>query len=200
MPVKRSKKLAIIQRRQRVADLYLQGLTQTTIAEHLGTCQSIVCDDLKAIRAQWQESSVRDFDTAREVELRRIDRIQAEASEAWEKSKQPEQAATVSGEGSVNQKVRKSVKNRHGDPRFLDIMLKCVASRRAILGLDAPMEIAPVLPDGQDAAQVVVAQLSVTELRVLKRLKEKAAPIVDGEVIPNGEVIDAADAACLVQD
>jgi len=183
VPVKRNKQLAIIQRRQQVAQLYLQGWTQVRIAEHLGVAQPTICEDLKRLAAEWKESSLRDLDLARDIELKRVDSIQAEASEAWQKSKKPAQSAVVTGEGRADQKVRKTMKNQHGDPRYLDIMLKCVASRRAVLGLDAPTQLAPVLPADHDHATVVVAQLSVTELRVLKRLKERSAPAASLEVI-----------------
>ena len=33
------------------------------------------------------------------------------------------------------------VKNQIGDPRFLDQVHKCIASRRALLGLDGPLRI-----------------------------------------------------------
>ena len=66
MPVARSKKLAIVERRKKVADLYIQGWTQSEIAQHLGYTQGTMCADLQWIRKEWRESMVRDFDLARD--------------------------------------------------------------------------------------------------------------------------------------
>jgi hypothetical protein len=69
-----------------------------------------------------------------------------------------------------------------GDPRFLDQISKCIASRRALLGIDAPTKIAPTSPDGQEPYHShVMAQLM--------RLAEQSSigPIViDGEFIEHG--------------
>ena len=138
MPVKKSKKIAIAKRREKVADLYLQGWTQCQIAEQVDVKQSTVSDDLKKIQTAWRASSVRDFDQARELELRKIDRIEREAWAAWERSQKPAQTSTTSDE-THQRKTRRQMRNQYGDPRFLEQVNKCIASRRAILGLDAPV-------------------------------------------------------------
>jgi hypothetical protein len=138
MPVRKSKNVAINKRREQVADLYLQGKTQMEISEVVGVGQPTVSSDLKRIQAQWRESSVRDFDLARELELRKIDRIEREAWAAWERSKKPAQSATTSDEPN-QRRTRRHVKNQYGDPRFLEQVHKCVSARRALLGLDAPV-------------------------------------------------------------
>jgi len=141
MPVKRSKKLAIVQRRQQVADLYLQGHTQTSIAERLGIKQPLVCTDLKAIQDEWRTSAVRDFDMTREMELQKLNRIERESWAAWDRSQKPSQSADIEGEGTVPS--RKRIKNQYGDPRFLAQINQCIVSRRALLGLDfsqSPLE------------------------------------------------------------
>jgi hypothetical protein len=124
-----------LQRRERVADLYLKGWTQVAIARECGISQPTICDDLAKIRELWRKSSIRDFDGAREIELQKIDRIEREAWAAWERSQQPTQSAVVTGE-DMSKRTRKSVQQKYGDPRFLDIVHKCIAQRRAMLGLD----------------------------------------------------------------
>ena len=136
MPVNRAQRLAIQQRRQQVAELYLRCWTQEAIGAQLGIAQPTVCVDLRKIREHWRASSVRDFDEARTIELQKIDRVEREAWAAWERSQKPAQSAVVS-EDTGRQRTRKSVKHQHGDPRFLDQINKCIAQRRALLGLDA---------------------------------------------------------------
>jgi len=148
MPTKPNKKIERARRRQQVAEFYVQGWTQQQIAAHLDICQTTVCFDLKALRKEWRESSIRDFDTRREVELKKLERVEREAWAAWERSQKPLQSAVVNGEDGTA-RARKTVKNQHGDPRFLDQVQRCIAQRRALLGLDAPTLVAPVRPDGR---------------------------------------------------
>ncbi len=114
MPVARSKKLAIVERRKNVADLYIQGWTQTEIAQHLGYTQGTMCADLQWIRKEWRESMVRDFDLAREIELKKLDRIEREAWAAWERSQQPAQSAHINDETS-HRKTRRHIRNQYGE-------------------------------------------------------------------------------------
>ena len=137
MPVARIKKVELNKRRERVADLYLHGKTQIEISEIVGVKQPTISQDLKKIQKQWRESAVRDFDLAREMEIQKIDRVEREAWAAWERSKLPSQAATTT-DGEHDRKTRRHVKNQCGDPRFLEQVNKCTASRRALLSLDAP--------------------------------------------------------------
>lgn len=132
--------IMIDQRRQQCADLYVQGWTQAQIAEELNVVQSTVSSDLQALRTQWRESGIRDFDLSRAIELEKLDRIEREAWDAWERSKRPAQSAVVSGDAG-NQQTRRSTKSQIGDPRFLDLINKCIAQRRALLGLDTPLQL-----------------------------------------------------------
>jgi len=148
MSVKPVRKLAIVQRRQRVAELFLQGWNQDAIGRELSISQPQVAGDLKKVNESWRESAIRDFDEARNQELARIQRLEREAWAAWERSQQPSQSATVNGEAG-SQTARRTVKHQHGDARFLDIVLRCIEARRQLLGLDAPAKIAPTTPDGR---------------------------------------------------
>src|SRR4051812_17839279 len=111
MIVPPGKKLAMLERRKQVAELYVQSYTQMEIAERVGVKQPTVCQDLQWVRKQWRESAVRDFDSARELELLKCDRIERESWEAWDRSKKPLQSAVVSGEAGGKERTRKSVKH-----------------------------------------------------------------------------------------
>ncbi|MGE4105519.1 MAG: hypothetical protein AB7E74_26435 [Pirellulales bacterium] len=174
MPLKRNKKLAVVQRRLRVGDLYLQNFSQTAIAEELGVAQSTISEDLRAIEREWRESTIRDFELSRRIELRKLERIEREAWLGWDRSQKPAQSADIPGDGV--QPSRKRVRNQYGDPRFLDQIHKCIAGRRALLGLDAPTKIAPTTPDGQslyhDPLLLELDQLSEADLKVLEAALE----------------------------
>lgn len=145
MSASKNQRFVIAQRRLQVSELYLQGWSQTAIAGHLNVTQSTVSADIRIVQDQWRTSGIRNFDLIREVELRKLDRLEREAWAAWERSQKPVQSAVVTGDGS-GANTRKSLKNQVGDPRFLDQVNKCIAQRRTLLGLDAPLQVADVTP------------------------------------------------------
>jgi hypothetical protein len=142
MAASRHRRLQVLERRVKVADLYIKGWSQAMIAKECNISQPTICDDLAKIRADWRDSAIRDFDMLRERELQRIDRVEREAWSAWERSQQPVQSAVVTGE-DITKRTKKSVIQKYGDPRFLDVVHRCIAQRRAMLGLDVVIVDAP---------------------------------------------------------
>lgn len=179
MPVSRSHKLAIVQRRQQVADLYLQAWTQMAIADHLGCAQTTVSADLIQIRRDWRESAVRDFDEAREVELQKIDRVEREAWAAWARSQQPAQSAQINDE-TPQRKTRRHVRNQYGDPRFLEQVNKCIGMRCTLLGLGTIRG-----EDGSDGFTFDERRDRIFALAVALRDRQGVAPA--GEGLGGGE-------------
>jgi hypothetical protein len=141
------RKLEVFKRRADVAALSLQGWSQQAIAEKLRVTQGTVNGDLKKVRTSWRESAIRDFDATRDLELERLNMIEREAWAAWERSQRPSQSADIRDD-QPNTPSRKRIKNQHGDPRFLEIAIRCNEARRKLLGIDAPTKIAPTSPDG----------------------------------------------------
>jgi hypothetical protein len=178
-------KLEVTKRRREVASLYLQGWPQADIAEKLQMSQSTVCLDLRRIHNTWKESGLMDFHTRQVVELQKLDRLEREAWAAWERSQKPSQQARVKG-GRSEQDAERVVKNQIGDPRFLDQVHKCIASRRALLGLDGPVKIEARSP------MVLEPVLSIEERRqrligILERASKEAAKREAAEQHQKGE-------------
>jgi hypothetical protein len=148
MSVTPARKLAIAQRRQQVAKLYLQGKGQGEIAHELNLTQATISRDLEHVSTAWRESSIRDFDAQRDLEIARLNQIEKEAWAAWERSQQPAQTAVVSG-AAGSQTAKRTLRHQCGNPRFLELALRCNEERRKLLGLDAPLKIAPTTPDGR---------------------------------------------------
>ena len=109
----------LIRDRRRIADLYLRGWLQVDIAAEVGLSQSTVCQDLKALHKQWVASALVDIDIAKSKELAKIDVLERENWDAWQRS----------CEGA---------KTKTGNPRFLQGIERCIERRCKILGLDAP--------------------------------------------------------------
>jgi hypothetical protein len=179
MRVSGGKKLGIVQRRQKIADLYVQGWTQMQIAAHLDIGQTTVSHDLIEVRTEWRKSAIRDFDEARTLELQKIDRIEREAWAAWERSQKPAQSAHISDDPNHRQ-TKRHVRNQYGDPRFLELVNRCIAGRCALLGLAK----SPVETDGDgftfnERRDRIVAV--VTALRERSGAAATGAGLVDPE-------------------
>ena len=127
-------------RRTRVAELYLKGWTQTKIAQHIGFSIATVSLDLKRIRKEWRETYKEDFAKRQARELAKIDRLEREYWEAWERSIGINETRTVkNGKDGTEETVKQQ--DLVGDPRFLDGIAKCIDRRCKILGIDAPTKI-----------------------------------------------------------
>jgi len=114
--------------------------------------------DLKAIRTQWLKAAIRDFDQARAEELAKIDLVEVEAWAAWARSQEEKEIASqeeqhdpivwedAKGKPQITYKIKKRIRMRKegqaGAPAFLEVVLKCIAKRCEILGLDAPKRFA----------------------------------------------------------
>jgi hypothetical protein len=176
------KRLQIAERRSQVARLYLQGRVQSEIASELGLAQATVCKDLKRIRTAWRESAIRDFEAQKELELLRLGEIEREAWKAWQRSQQPAQSAVVDGVAG-GQRSRRTVKHQYGDPRFLELALRCNEERRKLFGLDAPTKIAPTTPDGRP---LTIEQRKTHILAILKEQFGAHAIAIHMEVSGDG--------------
>jgi transposase len=196
MAVTRARKTEIAQRRKNVAELYVQGWTQMQIADKLQIGQATVCYDLQKLQKEWRESRIRDFDAARELEIQKLDRVEREAWAAWENSKRPSQSAEFKDD-ATNTPTKKRVKNQNGDPRFLVVVHQCIASRRALLGLDS----LPALPKeetegGQKSSERLVSL--ITTLRQREREEADRTIVIDqqpGSVCDDGERRQVEDGA-----
>src|SRR5262249_44621131 len=63
-------------RRQQVAHLYFQGNLQSQMAAELGVTQATISLDLKALRMEWVQAALMDFNAAKARELAHIDTLE----------------------------------------------------------------------------------------------------------------------------
>ena len=162
----------IEQRRQQVAERYLKGAAQATIARELSVSKATVSADLKAVRREWRDSRIRDFDEAVTVELEKLVLLEREAWTGWERSQESVETVSVHQRGA-DKHIEKTVRQQTGDPRYLEQIQRSIVARRALLGLDAPTRIAPTSPDGEESYHIHA-------MRELLRLTEQtpAAPVI----------------------
>jgi predicted transcriptional regulator len=166
-----NEKLDLETRRRKAADMYLQGWSQEAIAQVLDVAQSSVSRYLDDARAEAREAAAVDFDELRSRELQKVALVEREAWSAWERSQTPVASAVLT-DGGKGTTSRRGLKHQHGDPRFLDLVNKCIAQRCLLLGLQP----APAASGGQ-ADGLIPYELrrerfitAVAQLRHLDRL------------------------------
>lgn len=152
-----SQKVKTANRRAEIAEMYLAGKYQSEIAAHFGVNQSSISRHIKAIQQEWLNRAVSSFDVMRSRELARIDQLEREYWEAWERSCQSlETTAVVKGrmnEGKmIGDEATKTIKTQAGDPRFLAGIQWCIEQRLKIFGGYAVVKhevesINPRIPD-----------------------------------------------------
>lgn len=151
---KKNGQYRLLDRRERVAALYLQGKSQQAIARLVGVSQATVSGDLAAVRKDWLASTLRDFDLKQAEELAKLDRLELVAWEAWERSCRDVQIRRSRAELPSPQKrgrgqprpaprtvVEETRKGQAGDPRFLERVAWCVETRLKLLGLLKPGQV-----------------------------------------------------------
>jgi hypothetical protein len=120
----RAETMRVEQRRAKVAALALRGLRPSEIATALGNDDAAgrvkVSQDLKAIRAEWAASAVRDFDAAKGKLLEELAMLRRELWVAWERSKQG-----------------RAGKQRDPDPRYAAALLHTMEVEADLLGFHA---------------------------------------------------------------
>ena len=99
------------------------------------------------LRNRWLDERRENFNEWIQRELNTLDKIEAEAWDAWEDSKKP-LLKTVKSELNNS----KSATTQSGNPKFLEIITANLARRAKLLGYDAPSRTdvtsggAPVIP------------------------------------------------------
>jgi hypothetical protein len=172
-----AEELAIESRRTQVAGLFLRGVKrQAELAERVGVDRSTVSRDLKVLNARWKEAGVRDLDAAKGQELERIDQLEAEYWDAWERSKKAHETTTTEQTTSADgERLKAGIRKEEqcGDPRYLAGIQWCVDKRCEILGLKAPHKVAPTTPDGKEPYRVTVEDLVQARARTEEWRRER---------------------------
>ena len=144
-------RLRVLERRKRVAELYMRGHSQWEIARRVDCTQSTVSLDLVEIRKMWIESAAMDFHARQAQELAKIDRLEIIAEKAWRRSCQDAEirySGKTTGRTTNNgtplpdlEKEYVTVKGQAGDPRFLERIAWCIEERTKILGILAALKV-----------------------------------------------------------
>lgn len=163
--------------------------TLAALAQEFGVSTTCIHKDMKRIREQWKEQTVRDFDGAQAVELRKLHALEAKYWAAWEESRAPKRTTKKLKTGEMEE----TTEYGPGNPRFLDGVLECVRSRCKLLGLDEADMIERARQRAAQQAQTNI-QINIASITVVDAL----AMAERGEAIPQ-EVLAKMAPADLVQ-
>ena len=140
----------ILLRRVHVSELYMQGQTMAEIPGQVGVSVAMVYKDVCWAREQWRTRAADAIEKHKERELAKIDAVEVEAWKGWQRTigyyvTTTVKSTTVKTGASDGDMVElpgleetKKKEKLAGDPRFLDIIHRCICKRCDILGLDAP--------------------------------------------------------------
>ena len=156
-PAQVRKSFEMKHRRNEIALLYLQGHTQTAIANQLGLTKQMVNRDIKALRDEYNEQSNLSTSEYQAAEIKRLEALEFEALRAWNESRgqkvvikrrlprtnkagfptQDEQPY-VQDDGHV---YEQTVSESPGDPRFISELRSIIERRCRLLGLDTQQQV-----------------------------------------------------------
>ena len=169
------------------ADLFVKGYTYRQIAEILNThnekngltykltYKTIFCD-INQVLVEWKKERFETVDNYIHLELKKLDKIEVELWEAWEKSKSGKRKTKIIGgdikNGSISGGVldNRMLEDTNGNPKYLDLLLKVQERRAKLLGYNAPVR-----------------------LELDNRIEEeKLGPAYDASLIPDNILLDIA--------
>lgn len=91
---------------------------------------------------EWQASKNDMIADHKAIELEKINRLEMEYWEGWERSKLPyentSETKVKEGKGAKVTQIKTDKRAMHGDPRFLEGIHRCVEMRNKLLGIEVP--------------------------------------------------------------
>ena len=146
--------------RDQVSALVLKGMTTRQIAEKVGISQRTVVRDIQHLQAQWREKALEAIDQVKARELASLDIMEAEAWDAYNRSKQDYTKKVVEDKPTgKGRSARIETGSQHGDPRLFNVILSIKERRAKLLGMDAPTKIAGTNPEGTEERPLAVVAM-----------------------------------------
>lgn len=146
------------------SNLFLRGYTYREISERLNEenarrgvgytiTKQMVYWDMQQLLIEWKRERMENIDDYVTQELRKLDKMEVELWEAWERSK----TGKLREKNRQNANLRKELEDGDnpeyygyeettteasaGNPRFLDLLLNVQQRRAKMLGFDAPIKV-----------------------------------------------------------
>jgi hypothetical protein len=132
-----------------IAYLYFRKHTQFEISQKLSTTENTISQQmvsyyLRKLQRQWLKESALDFNKAKSRELARINALEMEYWQAWQRSQADVEVSKKKerpeAEANAIIELEKITTGQVGDPRFLQGIERCIEMRSKILGFFAPVK------------------------------------------------------------
>lgn len=149
----RPNKYARARDRLRMARLLYAGKKPSEIAAILNMSTADTKAILTEIDLEWREESKELVKAARNIVLEELLDLLAEYREAWEKSKEARKtSSTKLSDGSTGKKreISNRTEERLGNPAYLQGVERVLKQLSELMGLNAPVKVAPTNPDGTE--------------------------------------------------
>jgi len=140
----------------KICEMYLKGRTFGEIGAALDVSRECISRTVRYMRRVWILKADREIDRLFAEQLQRIDLVESEAWESWEKSKAARRSASVkkNSAGKIEEK-RLTKEQSDGDPKFLAVILDCIHRRSRLLSLEKRNERGEAT-QGVDIVEIVV--------------------------------------------
>ena len=106
-----------------------------------------VFNDIKSAMVDWKKENTEMIDKYVDLELRKLDKMEVELWDSWERSKNGKRKTEIEG-GELNRGnvsggrlKKRTLETGDGDPRYLDLLLKIQERRAKLLGYNAPIKL-----------------------------------------------------------
>lgn len=139
----RRTRFQMLKDQETVARMRYNGAQEIEIAQALGYSQPTASRDIAKIVARWEQSIVGTMDDMRRHELAKLDMMEEELMEQFERSKADYTKKVIeegSGGKAGSKKGRIETGSQIGDPRFIQAMLGVQDRRAKLIGMDAPSQ------------------------------------------------------------
>ena len=136
----------VLRDRADIARMRLEGLTQVQIVQEISRLRDYTLSertiraDLKAVRDEWLNQTIDNYEQTRLIELSRLNEEELIAKDAWTRSTQPrkkERTRTGTNDGKPFEEFMQESEDRDGNPAFLQRLESIRQRRCAILGFNA---------------------------------------------------------------
>lgn len=140
------------------ADLFVKGYTYRDIAKKLNeynrekgldyeVTYKTVFMDINQVLIDWKKERFDEIDNYIQLELKKLDKMEVELWNAWDKSKSGKRKTKIVGglikDGAISggNLDNRQLEDTNGDPRYLDLLLKVQERRAKLLGYNAPVKM-----------------------------------------------------------
>lgn len=193
------------------ADLFVKGYTYRDIAKKLNeynkengldydVTYKTVFMDINQVLVEWKKERFTEIDNYIQVELKKLDKMEVELWDAWDKSKSGRRKTKIVGGEIKNGAIsggsleNRQLEDTNGDPRYLDLLLKVQERRAKLLGYNAPVKVdvysTPPKEESPAEAKYDLSVIPVEELMQIAYKLQDAEFEKRQEEISNGKEAD----------